>query len=98
MAELALQSYRTASFVMITRFWDGASEHPPVMPDDEHPIADHIDDAHKGASADRMAAAAAGATEDDDGDDRSPGDAAEVPVPSEDAAAGSSETFPPVTS
>jgi hypothetical protein len=64
------------------------------MPDDsEHPV--DTDDADKHASAERMAAAA---SEADDATDAKPGDAADVPVPSEDAAAGSSETFPPINS
>jgi hypothetical protein len=53
------------------------------------------DESSKHASAERIAAAAGGA---DDADDAKPGDAADVPVPSEDAADGSSETFPPVNS
>jgi hypothetical protein len=53
------------------------------------------DDEDKDASAERMAAAARGA---DDPADASAGDAAGVPVPSEDAVAGSSEAFPPVNS
>ena len=58
------------------------------------------DEADKHASAERMTAAASGSDDSDDSDDAAdakPGDAADVPVPSEDAAAGSSETFPPVT-
>jgi hypothetical protein len=54
---------------------------------------DDPDDADKDASAERMAAAASGS---EDAADASPGDAAGVPVPSEDAVAGSSEAFPPV--
>jgi hypothetical protein len=53
------------------------------------------DEADKHASAERTAAAASGS---DDAADAKPGDAADVPVPSEDAAAGSSETFPPLNS
>jgi hypothetical protein len=63
--------------------------------DNEHPIADDTDDADKHASAERIAAAASGS---DDAADTKPGDAAGVPVPSEDAVAGSSEAFPPVNS
>jgi hypothetical protein len=53
------------------------------------------DEADKDASAERIAAAASGT---DDPTDASAGDAAGVPVPSEDAVAGSSEAFPPVNS
>jgi hypothetical protein len=56
------------------------------------------DEADKHASAERMTAAASGSDDSDDAADAKPGEAADVPVPSEDAAAGSSETFPPVTS
>jgi hypothetical protein len=56
---------------------------------------DDPDDIDKPSSAERAAAAGSGS---DDGTDASPGDAADVPVPSEDAAAGSSEAFPPVNS
>jgi hypothetical protein len=53
------------------------------------------DEADKQASAERIAAAASAS---DDAADTKPGDAADVPVPSEDAVAGSSEAFPPVNS
>jgi hypothetical protein len=53
------------------------------------------DEKDKDASAERMANAASGS---DDAADAKPGDAAGVPVPSEDAVAGSSEAFPPVNS
>jgi hypothetical protein len=52
------------------------------------------DEADKHVSAERIAAASGS----DDAADAKPGDAADVPVPSEDAAAGSSETFPPINS
>jgi hypothetical protein len=58
------------------------------------PHSDH-DETDKDASAERMAASASGA---DDPADASAGDAAGVPVPSEDAVAGSSEAFPPLNS
>jgi hypothetical protein len=58
-------------------------------PHEEH------DDTDKDASAERMAAAAGGS---DDPADASAGDAAGVPVPSEDTIAGSSEAFPPLNS
>jgi hypothetical protein len=64
----------------------------------ESPIADKTDDDDKHASAERIAAAASGPGDAGDAADAKPGDAADVPVPSEDAAAGSSETFPPVNS
>jgi hypothetical protein len=53
------------------------------------------DEADKDASAKRMAEAASAS---DDAADTKPGDAADVPVPSEDAVAGSSEAFPPINS
>jgi hypothetical protein len=56
---------------------------------------DDPDDTDKHASAERTAAAAGGS---DDASDASPGDAADVPVASENAAAGSGEAFPPVNS
>jgi hypothetical protein len=53
------------------------------------------DDADKHASAERMSEAAGSSA---DPDEASAGDAAGVPVPSEDAVAGSSEAFPPLNS
>jgi hypothetical protein len=53
------------------------------------------DEADKHANAERIAAAANAS---EDADDAKPGDAADVPVPSEDAVAGSSEAFPPLHS
>jgi hypothetical protein len=56
---------------------------------------DDTDDADRDAGAEAMAAAASGP---DDPAGASAGDAAGVPVPSEDAVAGSSEAFPPLNS
>jgi hypothetical protein len=99
---------------MITRFLGAVAEHPHLMAeeDDVKDIAgrgssdlasgnqgswphEDPDDADRDAGAERMAAAASG---EDDPADASAGDAAGVPVPSEDAVAGSSEAFPPVNS
>jgi hypothetical protein len=95
-------------------FLGTSNEHPQDMADDddatdiagrgESDLAsgnlgswphEDTDDTDKDASAERMAAAASGA---DDPADASAGDAAGVPVPSEDAVAGSSEAFPPLNS